>query len=47
MSYQIFIHIGYPKAGSKTLQANLFGQHSDINYLGPKGIWRINNDQKK
>lgn len=28
------VHIGYPKAGSTTLQQNLFAQHSEIINLG-------------
>ena len=31
---QLFLHIGYPRTGSKTLQFSLFKKHPDINYLG-------------
>jgi hypothetical protein len=30
----IFIHIGYPKTGTTTLQMHLFQKHSQIEYLG-------------
>ena len=30
----VYIHIGYPKAGSTTLQQNLFANHSEILNLG-------------
>lgn len=33
MSSQIFIHIGYPKAASSSLQKNVFSKHPEINYL--------------
>lgn len=36
MSSQLFIHIGYPKAASSSLQKNVFSKHPEINYLmGP------------
>jgi hypothetical protein len=28
------IHVGYPRAGSTSLQRNLFNKHSELNYLG-------------
>jgi hypothetical protein len=31
----IFIHVGYPKAASTSLQMNLFLNHPQVNYLGP------------
>ncbi len=31
---QIFLHVGYPKTGSTTLQKGLFAQHPEIAYLG-------------
>lgn len=33
-SYNIYIHLGYPKSASTTLQNHLFNKHSEINYLG-------------
>ncbi len=30
----LFIHVGYPKAASTTLQVNLFSKHPEIDYLG-------------
>lgn len=35
---QVYIHIGYPKSASTTLQLNLFDKHPDLNYLGPKSL---------
>lgn len=37
-TYQVFFHVGYPKAASTSLQRNLFLNHPDINYLSPQ-IW--------
>ena len=34
MESKIYIHIGYAKAASTTLQKHLFDKHSQINYLG-------------
>ena len=31
---QKYIHIGYPKAGSTTLQNDFFSQHSQLYHLG-------------
>jgi len=31
---KLFIHIGAPKAGSSTLQKEIFSQHPDVSYLG-------------
>ena len=33
---QTFLHIGYPKTGTTTLQEHLFPRHPDINYFGPR-----------
>lgn len=33
MKNKIYVHIGYPKAASTTLQNNLFYRHPNINYL--------------
>jgi hypothetical protein len=37
-THPIFIHIGYPKAASTSLQMNVFLQHPEIKYLGPSFI---------
>lgn len=34
MRPQLFLHIGYPKTATTTLQTHLFPKHPDINYLG-------------
>ena len=34
---EIFIHIGYPKTATTTLQNNLFPNHSELNYLRKGG----------
>jgi hypothetical protein len=34
MEKDTYFHIGYPKAGSTTLQKGLFSSHPDINYCG-------------
>lgn len=46
MEEHIFIHIGYPKSASTTLQINLFSKHPQIAYLGKhykescrNGVW--------
>ena len=31
---KLFLHIGYPRTGTKTLQFYLFRKHNEINYLG-------------
>ena len=32
----LYLHIGYPKTGSTSLQNHLYSQHQQINYLGVK-----------
>ena len=34
MKKKLYIHLGYPRTGTKTLQTHLFPNHKDINYLG-------------
>jgi hypothetical protein len=31
---RLFIHVGFPKTASSTLQRHLFARHSDVSYLG-------------
>ncbi len=34
MEKKLYLHIGYPRTATKTLQLYLFKKHTDINYLG-------------
>lgn len=34
MKKKLYIHLGYPRTGTKTLQTHFFPNHKDINYLG-------------
>ncbi len=43
----IFVHIGYPKSASTTLQKHLFHKHSDINYFGLYPTKNIGQDTPK
>ena len=37
---KLYIHLGYPRSGSTSLQKNFFPKHLQINYLGrfPEGL---------
>ena len=34
---EVFIHVGYPKTGTTTLQKHLFPKHSQIDYVRAEG----------
>ena len=41
----LYLHIGYPKTATTTLQKHVFQHHPDINYLGIKGVEREGVDE--
>ncbi|PSO79004.1 MAG: hypothetical protein BRC41_19575 [Cyanobacteria bacterium QH_9_48_43] len=41
----LYLHIGYPKTATTTLQKHVFQHHPDINYLGIKGVERKGVDE--
>ena len=41
----LYLHIGYPKTATTTLQKHVFQHHLDINYLGIKGVGREGVDE--
>ncbi len=45
MSREIFIHVGFPKAASTTLQVRVFAQYPDVDYIGHPTI--LDNDQHR
>ena len=34
MKKELYLHIGYPRTATKTLQTHFFPEHKQINYLG-------------